>query len=42
MKRNAVIENLAFSPDLQYVVNLGGDSSNDPVFAGMVRAEFNF
>jgi hypothetical protein len=40
--RVAVTENLAFSPDLQYVVNPGGDSHNDPVFAGMIRAEFNF
>jgi hypothetical protein len=40
--RIAVTENLAFSPDLQYVVNPGGDSKNDPVFAGMIRAEFNF
>ena len=40
--RIAVTENLAFSPDLQYVVNPGGDSNNDPVFAGMLRAEFNF
>ena len=38
----AVTENLAFSPDLQYVVNPGGDSNNDPVFAGVLRAEFNF
>jgi hypothetical protein len=40
--RITVTENLAFSPDLQYVVNPGGDSNNDPVFAGMLRAEFNF
>ena len=40
--RIAVTENLAFSPDLQYVINPGGDSNNDPVFAGMLRAEFNF
>lgn len=40
--RIAVTENLAFTPDLQYVWNPGGDSDNDGVFAGMVRAEFNF
>jgi carbohydrate-selective porin OprB len=40
--RIAVTENLAFSPDLQYVWNPGGDSSNDGVFAGMLRGEFNF
>lgn len=40
--RIAVTENLAFTPDLQYVWNPGGDSNNDGVFAGMVRGEFNF
>lgn len=40
--RIAVTENLAFSPDIQYVWNPGGDSSNDGIFAGMVRAESNF
>jgi hypothetical protein len=40
--RIAVTENLAFTPDIQYVWNPGGDSDNDGVFAGMVRAEFNF
>jgi hypothetical protein len=40
--RIAVTENLAFTPDVQYVWNPGGDSDNDGVFAGMVRAEFNF
>jgi len=40
--RIAVTENLAFSPDLQYVWNPGGDSSNDGIFAGMLRGEFNF
>lgn len=40
--RIAVTENLAFTPDLQYVWNPGGDSSNDGIFAGMVRGEFNF
>jgi len=40
--RIAVAENLAFSPDLQYVWNPGGDSENDGIWAGMVRGEFNF
>jgi hypothetical protein len=40
--RIAVTENLAFSPDLQYVWNPGGDGSNDGIFAGMLRGEFNF
>jgi hypothetical protein len=40
--RIAVTENLAFTPDLQYVWNPGGDSDNDPVFAGMLRGEFSF
>ena len=40
--RIAVTENLAFSPDIQYVWNPGGDSSNDGIFAGMIRGEFNF
>ena len=40
--RIAVTENLAFSPDLQYVVNPGGDSHNDGIWAGMIRGEFNF
>jgi hypothetical protein len=40
--RIAVTENLAFSPDLQYVWNPGGDSNNDGIFAGMLRAEFGF
>jgi Carbohydrate-selective porin, OprB family len=40
--RVAVTEHLAFSPDLQYVWNPGGDSSNDGIFAGMLRAEFGF
>jgi hypothetical protein len=40
--RIAVTEHLAFSPDLQYVWNPGGDSNNDGIFAGMLRAEFNF
>ncbi|MEJ5358645.1 MAG: carbohydrate porin [Desulfobacterales bacterium] len=40
--RIAVGENLAFTPDFQYVWNPGGDSENDPVFATTVRAEFGF
>ncbi|HSO61835.1 MAG TPA: carbohydrate porin [Desulfobacterales bacterium] len=40
--RIAVTENLAFSPDIQYVWNPGGDGSNDGIFAGMLRGEFNF
>ena len=40
--RIAVTEHLAFSPDLQYVWNPGGDSNNDGIFAGMLRAEFSF
>jgi hypothetical protein len=40
--RVAVTEHLAFSPDLQYVWNPGGDSHNDGIFAGMLRAEFYF
>ncbi len=40
--RIAVTDYLAFSPDLQVVLNPGGDSKNDPCFAGMLRAEFKF
>ena len=40
--RIAVTENLAFTPDIQYVWNPGGDSNNDGIFAGMIRGEFNF
>ena len=40
--RIAVTENLAFTPDIQYVWNPGGDSDNDGIFAGMLRAEFSF
>jgi len=40
--RIAVTENLAFSPDIQYVWNPGGDGNNDGIFAGMLRGEFNF
>jgi len=40
--RIAVTENLAFTPDVQYVWNPGGDADNDPVFATTLRAEFGF
>ena len=40
--RIAVTENLAFTPDIQYVWNPGGDSHNDGIWAGMIRGEFNF
>lgn len=40
--RLVVTENLAFTPDFQYVFNPGGDSRNDGVFAGMVRGQFSF
>jgi hypothetical protein len=40
--RIAVTENLAFTPDVQYVWNPGGDSDNDGIFAGMLRGEFSF
>jgi carbohydrate-selective porin OprB len=40
--RIVVTENLAFTPDLQYVWNPGGDSDNDPIFAPMIRGVFNF
>lgn len=33
---------LAFSPDVQYVMNPRGDSSNDGVFAYMLRGEISF
>ncbi len=35
-------ENLAVTPDVQYIVNPHGNSDNDNIFAGMVRAEFSF
>jgi hypothetical protein len=40
--RIAVTDYLAVSPDLQVVLNPGGDSKNDPMLAGMIRAEFRF
>jgi hypothetical protein len=35
-------ENFAISPDIQYVANPLGTTSNDGVFAAMVRGEFTF
>ena len=40
--RIAVTENLAFTPDIQYILNPGGVADNDGVFAAMIRAEFGF
>ncbi|MGE5256097.1 MAG: carbohydrate porin [Hyphomicrobiales bacterium] len=40
--RITLTKNLAFTPDIQYVWNPGGDSRNDPIWAGMIRSEFNF
>ncbi len=40
--RFQISENFAITPDLQYVVNPHGDSDNDDIFAGMIRAEFSF
>lgn len=40
--RVVLSENLALTPDLQYVINPLGDSDNDGVFAGMLRGEFTF
>ncbi len=40
--KSVLSEYLALTLDLQYVVNPLGDSSNDDVFAGMVRGEFSF
>jgi hypothetical protein len=40
--RIAVAKHLALTPDLQYVLNPGGDSRNDPVLAGMLRVEIDF
>ncbi len=37
-----VSEKFAITPDFQYVVNPHGNSSNDNIFAGMVRAELSF
>jgi len=38
--RIEVSENFHITPDIQYVVNPHGNSDNDNIFAGMVRAEF--
>ena len=35
-------DHFALTSDFQYVVNPLGDSSNDDVFAGMLKAEFSF
>jgi hypothetical protein len=40
--RFVVTENLALTPDFQYIFNPGGDSRNDGVFAGMLRGQFSF
>jgi hypothetical protein len=40
--RIAFTENLALTPDFQYVWNPGGDNDNDGIFAGMLRGEFSF
>ncbi|MEO2082586.1 MAG: carbohydrate porin, partial [Desulfurobacteriaceae bacterium] len=40
--RFQISENLAITPDVQFVTNPHGDSDNDNIFAGMVRAEFSF
>jgi hypothetical protein len=40
--RIVLTENIAVSPDIQYVANPLGNSHNDGVFAGMVRLEFSF
>ncbi len=40
--RFQISENFAITPDFQFVANPHGDSDNDNVFAGMVRAEFSF
>ncbi len=37
-----ISENLAITPDIQFVTNPHGNSNNDNIFAGMVRAEFSF
>jgi cell division septum initiation protein DivIVA len=40
--RVQISENFAITPDVQYVVNPHGNSSNDNIFAGMIKAEFSF
>ncbi len=35
-------ENLSVTPDFQYVVNPHGDTGNDDIFTGMLKAEFSF
>jgi hypothetical protein len=38
----AVSDNLFVTPDLQVVLNPGGNSDNDPIVAGTVKAELTF
>ena len=40
--RLQISENFAVTPDFQFVTNPQGNSDNDNIFAGMVRAEFSF
>jgi len=40
--RMALSDNFFITPDVQYVINPHGNSDNDNIFAGMVRAEFSF
>jgi hypothetical protein len=40
--RIVLSEHMAISPDLQYVIDPLGDSDNDGVLAGMMRAELSF
>ena len=40
--RVTVSENFFITPDFQHVVNPHGNSNNDNIWAGMVRAEFSF
>ena len=35
-------DNFHVTPDVQYVINPHGSKSNDNIFAGMIRAEFEF
>jgi carbohydrate-selective porin OprB len=37
-----ISEYLSVTPDLQYVINPLGNSHNDDVFAGMLRAYLSF
>lgn len=40
--RISVLEHLAITPGFHYVIHPRGDTHNDDVFAGMVRAEISF